>query len=516
LRSGDEAPDRSRAAALQFGFTMFWLGIDVGTGGTRALLVDAAGRVRHAATSRHEEMSMPHPAWAEQRPENWWDAARSAIRSVLAQTQTAGSSIHGIGLSGQMHGLVILDEAHRVIRPALIWCDQRSQAQVDWINRTAGADNVLRWTANPVLTGFTLPKLLWVRDNEPREFARVRKMLLPKDYIRFRLTGEFVSDVSDASGTAMFDVANRRWSHDLLDALQLDRAILPRVVESSEISGVVSDAAARDTGLTAGTPVVGGGGDQACAAVGNGIVAPGVVSCTLGTSGVVFAHSAEPLYDPDGRVHTFCHAVKGAWHVMGVTQGAGLSLQWFRNQLAPDEDYEDLTSEAARAPAGSQGLYWLPYLMGERTPHLDAGARGGWIGLTARHSRADLIRSLLEGVTYSLKDCLDIIEQLGVAADRVRVSGGGARSRFWRQMLADVFAKPVVSLETEEGSAYGAALLAMVGTREYSSVEDVCRAAVREVDCVSPRADALQIYSAGHRVYQSLYPALRAFYSRTP
>jgi xylulokinase len=490
----------------------YWLGVDVGTGGTRALLVDESGRVRHGCTAPHEDMKMERPLWAEQRPENWWDAARIAIRGVLAEAQANPQDVRGVGLSGQMHGLVILDASHGVIRPALIWCDQRSQAQVDWINQTAGADAVLRATANPVLTGFTLPKLLWIRDHEPQHFEHVRALLLPKDYIRFQLTGEFASDVSDASGTSMFDVVERRWAFGFVSMLGLDRAMLPRVHESSEITGAVTEQAARETGLSPGTPVIAGGGDQASSAVGNGIVSPGVVSCTIGTSGVVFAHSDRPHYDPAGRVHTFCHAVRGAWHVMGVTQGAGLSLQWFRNQLAPGAEYDALTAEAAHAPAGSQGLFWLPYLMGERTPHLDAAARGGWIGLTAKHTRADLIRSLLEGVSYSQKDCLDIIEGLGVPVESVRVSGGGARSPFWRQMLADVFGKRVVSLETQEGSAYGAALLALVGTGAYSSVPEVCKAAIREVDSVSPQKAAAQIYAAGHRIYQSLYPALRAFY----
>ena len=455
---------------------------------------------------------MERPLWAEQRPENWWEAAKQAVRSVLAETKITGKDVRGVGLSGQMHGLVILDAANQVIRPALIWSDQRSQPQVDWINSKIGKDAVLRYTANPVLTGFTLPKLLWVRDNEPRNFERVKKMLLPKDYVRFQLTGDFASDVSDASGTALFDVVQRRWSFEMVDALQLDRGILARVYESSDVTGSISADAARDTGLEPGTPVVGGGGDQASSAVGNGIVVTGVVSCTLGTSGVVFAHSDKPQYDPAGRVHTFCHAVKGAWHVMGVTQGAGLSLQWFRNQLAPGSNYDALTDEAATAPAGSQGLYWLPYLMGERTPHLDASARGGWIGLTAKHKRADLIRALLEGVSYSQKDCLDIIEQIGVSLDSVRASGGGARSPFWRQMLADVFDKRVVTLQTQEGSAYGAALLALVGTGVYASVPEVTKAAIREVDSVSPHSDAVRIYAAGHAVYQSLYPALKAFY----
>ncbi len=488
----------------------YWLGIDVGTGGTRALLVDQAGQVRHASTAPHEDVRMERVLWAEQRPENWWDAARQAVRSVLAEAQISGKDIRGIGLSGQMHGLVILDASNKVIRPALIWSDQRSQPQVDRINQTVGKDAVVRYTANPVLTGFTLPKLLWVRDNEPRNFERVRKLLLPKDYVRFQLTGDFASDVSDASGTALFDVVNRRWSFEMMDALALDRGILARVYESSQVSGRVTEEAARDTGLAPGTPVVAGAGDQASSAVGNGIVTPGVVSCTLGTSGVVFAHSDKPQYDAAGRVHTFCHAVKGAWHVMGVTQGAGLSLQWFRNQLAPGVDYDALIAEAGTAPAGSEGLYWLPYLMGERTPHLDASARGGWIGLTAKHKRADLIRSLLEGVSYSQKDCLDIIGQMGVPVDSVRASGGGARSPFWRQMLADVFAKRVVTLETQEGSAYGAALLALVGTGEYASVPELTKAAIREVDSVSPQADAVRIYASGHRVYQSLYPAFKA------
>jgi xylulokinase len=490
----------------------YWLGIDVGTGGTRALLVDQAGRMRHACTAPHEDVRMERLLWAEQRPENWWDAARQAVGSVLAEAKISGKDIHGIGLSGQMHGLVILDAAHQVIRPALIWSDQRSQPQVDWINQAIGKDSVLRHTANPVLTGFTLPKLLWVRDNEPRNFERVKKMLLPKDYVRFQLTGDFASDVSDASGTALFDVVQRRWSFEMVDALALDRGLLARVYESSEVTGTVTEQAARDTGLAPGTPVIAGGGDQASSAVGNGIVAPGVVSCTLGTSGVVFAHSDKPQYDAAGRVHTFCHAVKGAWHVMGVTQGAGLSLQWFRNQLAPGMDYDALIAEAATAPPGSEGLYWLPYLMGERTPHLDASARGGWIGLTAKHKRADLIRSLLEGVSYSQKDCLDIIEHLGVTLHSVRASGGGARSPFWRQMLADVFDKRVVTLDTQEGSAYGAALLALVGTGEYASVPELTKTAIREVDSVSPQADAAPIYASGHRVYQSLYPALKAFY----
>ncbi len=490
-----------------------WLGIDTGTGSTRALLVDERGAVRAGFTAPHEEIRMDHPQWAEQRPENWWDAAIVAIRGVLAQSGGAAPSVRGIGLSGQMHGLVILDRENAVIRPSLIWCDQRSQRQVEFINNRAGKEKVLACIANPVLTGFTLPKLLWVRDNEPHLFERVRHVLLPKDYVRFRLTGEYATEVSDASGTALLDVVNRRWSFELMDLLDLDRAILPKLHESTNVTGVIGAEAARLTGLAAGTPVVGGGGDQAASAVGNGIVEPGIVSCTLGTSGVVFAHMERPAYDPNGRVHTFCHAVPGKWHVMGVTQGAGLSLQWFRNRLAPGVAYDALMAEAAKAPPGSQGLFWLPYLMGERTPHLDALARGGWIGLTARHTRADLIRALIEGVCYSQRDCLDIVEQLSVRVDSVRASGGGAQSPFWRRLLANILGKRVVTLATQEGSAYGAALLAMTGTGAYGSVPEVCRAVIREVDSVDPDAAEAAVYRKGHATYRALYPALRPLYA---
>ena len=493
---------------------MYWMGVDIGTGGTRALLVDAAGREAAAVTASHEDMRMERPLWAEQRPEDWARAAVEAIRGVLEKAGASGDDIRGVGMSGQMHGLVLLDRDSAVIRPALIWCDQRSQPQVDFINAKLGREKVLEYTANPMLTGFTLPKLLWVRDHEPRHFERVRKMLLPKDYVRFALTGEFASEVSDASGTAAFDVIRRRWSFEMMDGLGLDRGILPACHESSEISSAISREAAVLTGLKAGTPVVGGGGDQAASAVGNGIVEPGIVSCTLGTSGVVFAHMEKAAYDPQGRVHTFCHAVRDKWHVMGVTQGAGLSLQWLRNQLVPGATYDALTEEAATAPAGSQGLFWLPYLMGERTPHLDAQARGGWIGLTAKHTRADLIRSVIEGVSYSQKDCMDVVEQLGVTVSSARASGGGARSLFWRQILADVFGKRVARLETQEGSAYGAALLAMVGTGEYGSVPQACAATIREADSVEPRAEEAALYARAHAVYRALYPALRPLYGR--
>jgi xylulokinase len=491
---------------------MYWMGIDVGTGGTRALLVDEKGEVRHGFTAAHEEIRMEKPQWAEQRPENWWDAAQQAIRGVLSAAKVSGKDVRAIGLSGQMHGCTMLDENNDVVRPALIWCDQRSQAQVDGINQTAGKENVLAWTANPVLTGFTLPKLLWVRDNEPRNFERVRHLLLPKDYLRFCLTGEYASDVSDSSGTALFDVVLRRWSLPLVSKLGLDGSILPRVYESPEVTGRVTAAAAAATGLAEGTPVVAGAGDQAASAVGNGIVESGIASCTLGTSGVVFVHLDKATYDPLGRVHTFCHAVPGKWHAMGVTQGAGLSLQWFRNQLSPGAEYDALTAEATQSPVGAQGLFWMPYLMGERTPHLDASARGGWIGLTARHTRADLLRALIEGVSFSQKDCLVLLEDLGVRIDRVRLSGGGARSPFWRQMLADIFERRVSMLATQEGSAYGAALLSMVGSAAFRSVEEACKGTVRETASLEPQSYNVPKYRRGYEVFKALYPTVRPLY----
>ena len=500
----------------------YWLGIDIGTGGSRALLVQAGGSVVKGVTSAHEDILMHQPLWAEQRPQDWWNASRQAVRQLLAESGVRGDEIAGIGLSGQMHGLTLLDAQDQVIRPALIWCDQRSQEQVDWINARAGKDMVLEQTANPVLTGFTAPKLLWVRDHDPASYERVRRMLLPKDYIRFCLTGEYASEVSDASGTALFDVVGRRWAMPLIEKLGIDANILPEVVESPQTTGRISKLAAQETGLRVGTPVVGGGGDQAASAVGNGIVESGLVSCTVGTSGVVFSHLDEAAYDPSGRVHTFCHAVPGKWHVMGVTQGAGLSLQWFRNQLATGlaeeaaqkgvEIYDLLTDEAAGVPAGAEGLYWLPYLMGERTPHLDAYARGGWVGLTAKHTRGHLVRAILEGVAYSLNDCLGIIESLGASVEAVRASGGGAKSPLWRTILAGVFSKPIATLQTQEGSAYGAALLAMVGTGAFGSVEEACSQSIIEQRRDEPDPALTAAYGRCYGTFRDLYPALRDLY----
>lgn len=491
---------------------MYWLGLDIGTGGSRALLVNEKGAVVSGFTAPHEDMKMERPLWAEQRPENWWDAAQAAIQGVLKQAEVAGKDVAAVGLSGQMHGLVCLDASNAVIRPSLIWCDQRSQPQVDWINQTVGKQNVVAYTANPMLTGFTLPKLIWVRDNEPGNFERTKKILLPKDYIRFCLTGEYATEVSDASGTGLLDVVTRRWSKNMLDRLKLDSSLLPELKESIEITGAVSKAAAKSTGLKEGTPVVGGGGDQASSGIGNGIVGPGVASCTIGTSGVVFSYLDKPQYDQAGRVHTFCHAVKGKWHVMGVTQGAGLSLQWFRNNLAPGAEYDDLVGEGATAPVLAHGLYWLPYLMGERTPHLDPIARGAWIGLTAKHTRSDLIRAIVEGVSFSMKDCLEIIEQMGVDVQSVRMSGGGANSAFWRQVMADILGVRITTLQNKEGSAYGAALLALAGSGQYTTIEECCAVAIQESDRVNPRPHESAAYQRGYELYSQLYPTLKPIY----
>lgn len=489
---------------------MYWLGLDVGTGGSRALLVDANGRAQFSHVAPHEEMRMSKPLWAEQEPDDWWRASQQAIQGVLNLAGIQGDSIAAVGLSGQMHGLVLLDDAHTVIRPALIWCDQRSQKQVDEINGIAGRDTVVRATANPVLTGFTLPKLLWVHDNEPAAFARVKQMLLPKDYVRFKLTGEFATDVSDASGTALFDVLHRRWSDEMVEVLGLDRSILPAAHESSTVVGKILAEAASATGLRQGTPVVAGAGDQAASAIGNGIVEPGAVSCTIGTSGVVFAYLDTPTYDPAGRVHTFCHAIPDAWHVMGVTQGAGLSLQWFRNRLAKGSLYEELTADASLSPPGAHGLFWLPYLMGERTPHVDPNARAAWIGLTNRHQSSDLVRAILEGVCYSLRDGLEIIRELGARPALARLSGGGAKSPLWQQLFADIFNIRVTTLETQEGSAFGAALLAAIGTGHFASARDASRAAIHEVSTKDPAPESVSFYEQHYRVYRSLYPALKS------
>jgi xylulokinase len=497
----------------------FVMGIDVGTSGTRAIIVRPDGHVVGAATGDHQPMLMLKPGWAEQEPADWWEATIKAIRGALEAANLKGDDIAAIGMSGQMHGVCLLDKTRAVLRPSLIWCDQRSQAQCDWITNKVGADRLIQLVSNPALTGFSAPKMLWVRDNEPQIFERVAHFLLPKDYVRLRLTGEFATEVSDASGTLLLDVTNRKWSKEMLSALDIDSSILPRVYESPEVTGEITRETALVTGLKAGTPVVGGGGDQASSAVGNGIVSPGLTSATLGTSGVVFAYTDAPKLDPKGRIHTFCHAVPGKWHVMGVTQGAGLSLRWFRDNFGETEawlarqtgvdPYDLLIKEAEQVPAGSAGVVWLPYLMGERTPHLDAQARGMWFGMTAAHKRGHMIRSVLEGVAFSLRDSYEIFKELSIPITQIRASGGGSRSPFWRQVQADIYGKEVVTLRTSEGSALGAALLAGVAAKNYASVEESAKQAIVIQDRVTPVEDNVKTYDRTYQVYRNLYPAVR-------
>jgi xylulokinase len=494
---------------------MLLLGIDVGTGGTRALAIDERGKVVAAATAEHEPFASPQTGWAEQDPRDWWRACGEAVRAVLRQNGVSADDIGAVGLTGQMHGSTLLDEHDEVIRPALIWCDQRTDAQCRAITEKVGAQRLIELTSNPALTGFTLPKLLWVRDHEPHLWARVKSVLLPKDYVRFRLTGERASDVADASGMLMFDVAGRRWSAEMLAAAEIDDRILPKVFESPEVTGRVSAAGAAATGLRAGTPVVAGAGDQAAGAVGMGIVRPGAVSATIGTSGVVFAATDRPALDPGGRVHTFCHAVPGRWHVMGVTQAAGLSLRWFRDRFgAGVEDgrdpYERLCEEAAAAPVGSDGVLWAPYLMGERTPHLDPHARAALVGLAASHTRAHIIRAILEGVAFSLRDTFMIFDEMRVPVKSIRLGGGGARSALWRQTQADVYGYPVETVEAEEGAAYGAALLAGVGNGVWPTVDAACDAVVRVTSRIEPDPPAKDLLDLRYKAFRALYPALRS------
>ncbi|PYS81932.1 MAG: xylulokinase [Acidobacteria bacterium] len=506
---------------------MNFLGIDVGTGGSRAVLTDASGQVVASATIEHEPFASPRAGWAEQDARDWWRASAAAVREVLSGGAASAEEVGCVGLSGQMHGSVLLDERGEVLRPALIWCDQRTDAQCRSITERVGAARIIELTSNPALTGFTLPKLLWVREQEPDVWARVRSVLLPKDYVRLRLTGERATDVADASGTLLFDVAGRRWSREMLDAAGIDERLLPRVFESPEVTGHVTAEGAAATGLREGTPIVAGAGDQAAGAVGMGIVRPGAVSATIGTSGVVFAATDKPSLDAGGRVHTFCHAVPGRWHVMGVTQGAGLSLRWFRERFGArggtaqgvsdgtalresGDPYDLLCDEAAGAPPGSDGVLWAPYLMGERTPHLDPHARAALTGLTASHTRAHVVRAILEGVAFSLRDTFEIFAEMGVPVETIRLGGGGARSALWRQIQADVYGRAVETVEAEEGAAYGAALLAGVGAGAWPSVDAACEAVVRVASATEPDADVSRLLARQYGRFRALYPALRA------
>ena len=483
------------------------LGIDTSTTATKAVVVDRAGAVVGVGTSAYD-YATPRPMWAEQDPGLWWTATVAAVRQALAHSDLAPDDIEAIGLTGQMHGSVLLDSAGEVVRPAILWNDQRTAAECDEIRRRVGAARLIQVTGNDALTGFTAPKLLWVARHEPDHWSRVRHVLLPKDFVRHRLTGDYALDVADGSGTILFDLARRTWSPEILAALDLDPAWFPPTFEGPRITGGVSRWAAEATGLTAGTPVVAGGGDQSANAVGVGAVRAGVMALSLGTSGVVFATTDGPAVEAAGRVHAFCHAVPDRWHMMGVMLSAAGSLRWLRDALAPGRTFEDLVAGAAEVPAGSDGLYFLPYLTGERTPYPDPRARGAFVGLTVRHDLRHLTRSVLEGVAYGLKDGLDLMIGAGLAPPtQIRASGGGTRSGLWRQILADVLGAGIATVATEEGAAFGAALLAAVGADWHASVEAACDALVEADPVATPGADG-ETYRRGHEHFRTLYPAL--------
>ncbi len=502
----------------------YLLGIDIGTSGTKTILCDEKGAIRGEATVEYP-VHTPRPGWSEQEPEDWWRATVKSVRQVLKKARVNGRQVAGIGLSGQMHGLVCLDRNDKVLRRAILWNDQRTAAECAEITRKAGGlEKLLKLVANPALTGFTAPKILWVRKHEKKVYDKTAKMLLPKDFIRQRLTGEYATEVSDASGTLLLDVKNRAWCKPLLGVLGIDADLLPTVHESPEVSGTVHAAAAKALGIPAGTPVAGGGGDQAAGAVGNGIVKKGVISAMMGTSGVVFAHAEAVETDPLGRVHTFCHAVPGKWHVMGVVLAAGGSLQWFRNALCQEEislarkkkcdPYDILAAAAAKAEPGCEGLFFLPYLTGERTPHADPYARACFVGLTPRHDKAAMTRAVMEGATYAMRDSLEIMRGMKIRAREIRLSGGGARSPFWAQMQADVYGCSTCVTNSSAGSAYGAMLLGGVGAGVWSSVPQACDATIKVVKRTRKRAKAARAYDKYYPIFRDLYAALKSDFAR--
>ena len=489
------------------------LGIDTSTTATKAVLVDDAGAVAGIGSAEYG-FETPQPLWSEQEPALWWDGTVGAIRSVLRSTGVAPDSIAAVGLTGQMHGLVLLDEADRVLRPAILWNDQRTAHACDEIREAVGFERLVEITGNDAVTGLTAPKLVWVRDHEPDVWRRARHVLLPKDYVRLELTGEHALDKADGAGTLLFDLAARDWSDVVLDALRIPREWLPRTHEGPEITGVVTERAAAATGLRAGTPVIAGGGDQSANGVGVGAVAPGTVALSLGTSGVIFAATDAPLYEPRGRVHAFCHALPERWHLMSVMLSAAGSLRWFRDALAPGEPFDELVATAVGVPAGSEGLLFLPYLSGERSPHPDPLARGAFVGLTLAHERRHLVRAVLEGVAFGLRDGLDLKVAAGMPAPgQVRASGGGIASALWRQILADVLETELATVNTTEGAAYGAALLATEAAGWFPSVADAVGALVKAAPMASPGPDAAR-YREAHAAYRDLYPALRPFFHR--
>lgn len=500
----------------------YLIGVDLGTSGTKTVLFAEDGTVAASCTIEYP-LYQPQNGWAEQDPLDWWNAVCGTTKAVIAKAGISASEIKGVGLSGQMHGLVMLDKSGNVLRKSIIWCDQRTAKECEEITQKVGAENLIKITANPALTGFTASKIMWVKNNEPEIYEKCAHILLPKDFIRYKLTGEFATEVSDASGMQLLDVPNRKWSDQVLDALQIDKSLLGKVYESLEITGKVTKAASDLTGLAEGTAVVGGAGDNAAAAVGTGTVQDGRAFTTIGTSGVVFAHTSKLSIDPKGRVHTFCCAVPGAWHVMGVTQGAGLSLKWFRDNFCHEEmiaaagmkkdPYFLMDKQAEEIPIGSDRLLYLPYLMGERTPHLDPNCRGVFFGLSAMHTRQHLLRAVMEGVTFSQRDSVEVLREMGVSINEMLACGGGGSSPLWRQMLADVYGCPVKTVVSKEGPALGVAILAGAGTGVYSSVQDGCAAVIKTNPPQNPISQNSAEYEKFYNIYRALYPALKDNFS---
>ncbi|MEI7766127.1 MAG: xylulokinase [Phycisphaerae bacterium] len=503
---------------------MALLGIDIGTSGTKVLLLSETGNVLATAEAPHELLT-PKPGWTEQDPANWWSAVQKATKAVLKKAKLKGSQVRAIGLSGQMHGSVFLDGAGKVLRPALLWNDQRTGEQCAQIEAAAGGrENLIQMVSNPALTGFTAPKILWFRQHEPKKFAKCRQVLLPKDYIRYCLTGDYATEVSDASGTLLLDVKNRQWHKELISKLELDPALLPPVHESQEITGTVTEEAANLLGIASGIPVVGGGGDQAAGAVGTGVVEAGLVSASMGTSGVIFATSSAPQTDPAGRVHTMCHAIPDTWCVFGCMLSAGGSYQYLRNTFFADEVrklkdpgvlYKKLDAMAAATPMGCEDLVFLPYLTGERCPHADPHAKGAYIGLTPRHTMAHIVRATMEGITYGMREQIEIFRSMNIAVNQVRASGGGARSDFWRQMQADMYQAPVVTINVAEGAALGVAILAGVGAGEWASVPQACKAIIKVKLTSKPNQKAAAFYTQQYPRYGTLYPTLKNWFAKT-
>jgi len=494
----------------------YFLGIDIGTSGTKTLLMNAGGKILAEATRKYPYDS-PKPLWTEQDPEDWWKATVATVRAVVKKAKVKKEAVKAIGLSGQMHGSVFLDKKNEVIRPALLWNDQRTAAECTEIEQRAGGrDKLIQMVANPALTGFTAPKILWLRNKEPKNFDKLKKVLLPKDDVRRRMTGEFATDVSDASGMLLLDVRKRNWSKELLSKLEIDESLLAKCYESEEVTGKLTQEAAARLGLTTDCVVVGGAGDCAANAVGTGVVKTGVLSTSIGTSGIMFVHSDEVQIDPAGRLHTFCHAVHGKWHMMGVSLTGGGALQWFTEKICKElfqkdekRSFKSITKEAAAVPAGSEGLFFLPYLAGERTPHADSNARGCFIGLTLKHVRGHLARAVMEGVGYAMRDSLAIIKSLGVPVTEIVASGGGSKSQLWRQIQADVFNQDVITINAEQGPAYGVALLAAVGAGTFKSVEEACGATIYPVKSTSLNKTAAKFYDRGFPLYQQLYRSLK-------